>query len=123
MSDDPMRHASTHGILGGPEQIVARCPVTGRRYEDGSGALPHEEQTAMFIRDAAIKADTPTDSGFPHHIRPRCPQTNREYECGPGAGTRAQQTARFLEELPDDLKALRRADFEKLRDTPTAGRA
>jgi hypothetical protein len=121
--NDAMKHAYSNGVLGGSEQAVPRCPKTQRRYELGHGALSFEEQSAMFIRDAAIKADTPTDSGFPHHIRPRCPQTNREYECGPGAQTRAQQSARFLEELPDDLKAQRRADFEKLRDTPTAGRA
>jgi hypothetical protein len=32
-------------------QGFERCPVTSRPYEKGSGALSHEQQTAMFIRE------------------------------------------------------------------------
>ena len=34
--------------LGNP---MRRCPVTGRPFEVGSGALPEEQQTANFIRE------------------------------------------------------------------------
>jgi hypothetical protein len=41
-------------IFGGADGENARCPVTNRRYENGSGALPREEQTKMFQREAAL---------------------------------------------------------------------
>jgi hypothetical protein len=41
-------------VFGGGEGERARCPVTNRRYENGSGALPHAEQTKMFQREAAL---------------------------------------------------------------------
>jgi transposase len=31
-----------------------RCGLTNRCYERGSGALPHEEQTKLFIRQAEL---------------------------------------------------------------------
>jgi hypothetical protein len=69
-----------------------RCPVTGRHYEQGSGALSHEAQTANFLREAGHVADMPKSGDV-------CPQTGREYECGSGAHTKRAQTARFLSEL------------------------
>jgi hypothetical protein len=33
---------------------AVRCPTTGRVFEQGSGALPHAEQTRHFIREAEI---------------------------------------------------------------------
>jgi hypothetical protein len=78
----------------------ARCPVTGRHFEQGSGALPHEQQTANFVRERDYVADLPKEGE-------RCPQTGREYECGSGALTRTRQTARFLDELSPAEKASR----------------
>ena len=105
------------GILGGPPRPAERCPHTGRPYEDGSGALPKEEQTALFLRDAAIAAlDMPREGEV-------CPQTGRQFEVGLGARTRAQQTERFLAELPAEAKADRQAAANALFAIEPAGRA
>ena len=96
--------------------VVQRCPVTSRPYEDGSGALSHEEQTALFIREAAIAADMP-------HEGECCLQTGRRYEVGAGAFPKSVQTAHFLNEMPAEFKAQRQAAFEKLRDLATMGSA
>jgi hypothetical protein len=64
------------------------CPTTGRRFEQGSGALSHEAQTALFVAERDRLADMPK----PGEV---CPKTGRAYEVGSGAHTRAEQTARF----------------------------
>jgi hypothetical protein len=117
MNDDPY----ANGILGAP-QVVERCPITGRIYESGSGALSHAEQSAMFRQEAAIAADMPKEGEV-------CAQTGRPFEvCAPRGGprwleTKQAQTQRFLAEAPPDFKSQRRADFEAFRDLEPQGRA
>lgn len=41
-------------VFGGDPAERARCAITNRRFEFGSGALPFEQQTAMFLREAAL---------------------------------------------------------------------
>lgn len=61
-SHDPSEHPTFRGKdepLSLNEQRVfgldaQRCAVTGRVYEMGSGALPHEEQTRLFVRQGEI---------------------------------------------------------------------
>lgn len=48
--DEPL--SLTERAVFGADAV--RCKVTGRVYEQGSGALPHEEQTKLFIRQAEI---------------------------------------------------------------------
>jgi hypothetical protein len=105
-----------HGILGGPERPKPRCPVTNREFEDGSGALSHEEQTAMFVREAGLVEDLPTDGE-------RDPQTGRLYEVGSGALPRSLQTERFLAELPPEQRVQRQANADALFAAEPAGRA
>ena len=95
---------------------VERCPRTGRVFEDGSGALSREQQTANFVREAAIAADMPRDGE-------RCSQTGRFYECGSGALPKSMQTANFIDQLPPERKARRRANAEKLMAAEPAGKA
>jgi hypothetical protein len=99
---DFMRH-----VLGSREP-VERCPVTNRIYERGSGALSHEEQTAMFQREVAVRADIPLPGE-------RCAQTGRFFETGHGALPKSAQSARFLSELSPDQLAHRRASFEAFK--------
>jgi hypothetical protein len=62
MRVDPTEHPSHIGnaeALSLTERATfghdaVRCPTTGRVFEQGSGALPHEQQTALFVRQAAI---------------------------------------------------------------------
>src|SRR5947207_8046252 len=66
------------------------CPVTGRVFEVGSGALPKEQQSANFVRERDRAAGLPKEGE-------RCPKTGRLYECGSGAHRRAEQTASFVQ--------------------------
>jgi hypothetical protein len=84
-----------------------RCPETGRMFEQGSGALSREQQTANFLREAGRAADIPKEGE-------RCVQTGREYECGSGAGPKTAQTARFLDEVSPAEKAQRKEAFDAL---------
>jgi hypothetical protein len=93
----------------------ARCPVTGRHYEQGSGALPFEQQTENYIREANIASLMPKHGEF-------CPQTGRQYETGSGCGSKAWQTRQFLAELPPEQQAQRKAAAQALRDVEPAGR-
>jgi hypothetical protein len=112
--------------LGGPPEPVARCSITNRPYEAGSGALPHEEQTALFVQEKAIQDDLPKPGE-------RDPQTGRLYETSTLASgfhgasafaqTKTAQSRRFLEELPDDIKAERQANANKLLAVEPKGRA
>jgi hypothetical protein len=108
-------HIYRTGVLGRPKP-AERCPRTGRIYEDGSGALSKEEQTALFMREAAIAADMPHSGEF-------CPQTGRQYEIGGGAQTKTQQTERFLDELSPAAKAQRQAAANALFAIEPSGRA
>jgi hypothetical protein len=122
--------AITSGVLGGPprqggphkhEALVfgadaERCPTTGRFFENGSGALPRNEQTQMFLRQQAIEHDRPKEGES-------CPQTGRPYQCGVGALSKTQQTANFLSELSPAAKAQRQASANALAAVEPAGRA
>jgi hypothetical protein len=76
--------------LGDPS-VTARCPKTGRLFEVGSGALPHDQQTANFVHEAARDGDMPKAGEI-------CGRTGRAYEVGSGCLTKAAQTAAFLRE-------------------------
>jgi hypothetical protein len=76
--------------LGDPN-VTARCSVTKRLYEVGSGALPHDQQTANFVREAARDGDLPKAGEI-------CGRTGRPYEAGRGCLTKTAQTAAFLRE-------------------------
>jgi hypothetical protein len=76
--------------LGDPN-VTARCARTNRLYEVGSGALPHAEQTANFVREAARDGDMPKSGEI-------CDRTGRPYEVGSGCLPKAAQTAAFLRE-------------------------
>jgi hypothetical protein len=104
---------SANLVFGGD---CERCPVTGRHYEQGSGALEREAQTANFVRERDRLADMPKPGE-------RCPQTGREYECGPGAQTKRAQTARVLSELPPAEKEKRAAAMFALAEAMPAGQA
>jgi hypothetical protein len=43
--------ANSDNLVFGLGNSMRRCPVTGRAFEVGSGALSEEQQTAMFIRE------------------------------------------------------------------------
>ena len=109
-------HIFRTGVLGGPPRPVERCAVTGRIFENGSGALSHEEQTAMFSREQAVADDMPREGET-------CVQTGRPYEWGVGALTKTLQTARHLAELSPAAMAERQASFEALKAVEPAGRA
>ena len=101
--------------------VVHLSPRRGARsrgvfLKSGSGALPHDEQTALFIREAAIGADRPKEGDS-------CGQTGRPYDCSVGALGKTAQTLRFLEELPAELKAQRQANFEALKSAQPQGKA
>ena len=64
-----------------------RCPVTGRLFEVGFGALPKDQQSANFVRERDRAAGLPKEGE-------RCPKTGRLYECGSGAHTRADGSIR-----------------------------
>jgi hypothetical protein len=85
------RLAGIHHHLTPPGQAVARCPRTNRAYEQGSGALSHEQQTENYVREAQIAADMPKEGE-------RCVQTGREFMVGVGALPRTIQTANFFRE-------------------------
>ena len=124
--------AITSGVLGGPprppqgdankrELLVfghdaARCPMTGRFFENGSGALPRNEQTQMFLREQAIEEDRPKEGES-------CPQTGRPYSAGSGALPKSVQRLNFLSELSPALKAQRQASANALAAIEPAGRA
>jgi hypothetical protein len=101
--------------LGDPN-VTARCPITGRLFEVGSGALPHEQQTANFVRQRDMKADMPTEGEI-------CLQTGRPFECGSGALSKADQTRIFLSELPREAKEARAAAAASLAAVEPSGRA
>jgi len=86
--DEPI-HVSEERVYGAGAE---RCEITGRIFENGSGALPREQQTAMFLREAAVARDMPSEGE-------RCPETNIPFEVGSGALTRARQTANFKASL------------------------
>ncbi|KJC59900.1 hypothetical protein UP10_14485 [Bradyrhizobium sp. LTSPM299] len=93
-----------------------RCKVTGRPYEVGSGALPHEQQTANFVRERGRLADMPKDGEV-------CAQTGRLFETGSGCLPKAAQTRTFLSELSPDDKTQRKAAFDALVAAEPAGKA
>jgi hypothetical protein len=99
--------AITTGIFGGSPKPAERCPATGRLFENGSGALPRDEQTAMFLREQAAEIDRPKEGES-------CPQTGRPYDCSIGARPKSEQSAVFLQQLSPADQARRRADFEAL---------
>jgi hypothetical protein len=102
-------------VFGLGEEIQ-RCPQTGRAYEVGSGALPRDQQTANFVREAARAANMPKDGES-------CAQTGRFYEFGSGALTKTAQTKIFLSELSPAEKAAREAAFHAFVAIPPAGAA
>ncbi len=95
-------HISEQRVFGADAE---RCARTGRIFETGSGALPREQQTARFLREAATAADMPAEGE-------RCPETGLPFEVGRGALTRARQTALFKASLedPEWRAALQRDD-------------
>lgn len=122
----------TSGVLGGPPRPpqgdankrdllvfghdAERCRTTGRFFKSGSGALPRNEQTQMFLREQAIEHDRSKEGES-------CPQTGRPYQCGVGALSKTQQTANFLSELSPAAKAQRQASANALAAVEPAGRA
>lgn len=101
--------------LGDPN-VTARCPVTNRLYEVGSGALPHDQQTANYVREAQRAGDMPKDGE-------RCVQTNRSYECGAGALPKAAQTRNFLNDLSPAEKSRRASAAAALAAVVPSGQA
>jgi hypothetical protein len=93
-----------------------RDPITGRPFEVGSGALPHDQQAANFLREQNYQSDLPK-------MGERCAQTGREYMCGSGTPTKAVQTRHFLSELSPDEKAQRTAPAAALHAATPAGQA
>jgi hypothetical protein len=75
--------------LGDPN-VTARCPVTNRLYEAGSGALSHQQQTAAFVRERDIAADMPRPG--------ECAPDGRPYETGAGCLTKSAQRAMWSRE-------------------------
>jgi hypothetical protein len=41
-------------VFGGGDGENARCAITNRRFENGSGAQDHETQSRRFIAEAAL---------------------------------------------------------------------
>jgi hypothetical protein len=75
--------------LGDPN-VTARCPRTLRLYEAGSGALSHEQQTALFVREASLAGDMPRHG--------ECAPDGRPYETGRGCLTKTAQRAMWARE-------------------------
>jgi hypothetical protein len=94
-----------------------RCPRTGRPYESGSGALSKDQQTALFVHQAALQAVEMPREGE------RCVHTGRLYESGSGCLSKQQQTTAFLNELPQSVKDERAANAAALAAAAPAGRA
>jgi hypothetical protein len=92
------------------------CSVTGRKFEVGSGALPFEQQTENYIREADIAAAMPKHGEV-------CSQTGRPYSTGSGCGSKAWQTRQFLAELPPEQQEQRRAAARALHDVDPSGHA
>jgi hypothetical protein len=101
--------------LGDPN-VTARCPKTSRLFEVGAGALPHDQQTANFVREAAREADMPKPGE-------RCAQSGREFECGRGSLPKTAQTQQFLSELSPAQKAQRVEAYDALVAMIPEGRA
>jgi len=78
-------NSEKHVFSLGDPTVTARCPRTNRLYEVGSGALPHDQQTANFVREAALATDMPK-SGERDPV-------GREYETGTGCLTKTAQRA------------------------------
>jgi hypothetical protein len=93
-----------------------RCKVTGRLFELGSGALPHDQQTANFIREGNRDADMPREGET-------CAQTGRPFECGSGCLPRSAQSRAFLSELSPAEKQQRAAAAYALAEMPASGQA
>ena len=104
------------GVLDGPSRAAECCPITGRFFENGFGALPRQEQTAMFLRERAIANDMPREGES-------CPQTGRPYDCSVGALWKTLQTANFLAELSPAAKVQRQANANALFAVEPVGRA
>jgi hypothetical protein len=123
-------NAIRSGILGGPprqggpnkqDMLVfgtgaERDEATGRYFERGSGALPRQEQTAMFLRQQAVERDRPKEGDA-------CPYSGRPYDCSIGALPKSAQTEQFFAELPDSVKAQWFAKAEALAAIEPQGRA
>jgi hypothetical protein len=109
-------NAERHVFSLGDQSVTARCPITGRLFEVGSGALPHDQQTANYVREAKRAGDMPHDGQF-------CPQTGRYYEFGSGALTKTAQTRIFLDELSPAEKAQRAAAAAALAAVTPSGQA
>jgi hypothetical protein len=95
---------------------ATQCPRTGRAYESGSGALTHQEQTAMFLREQAAEDDRPKEGES-------CPYSGRPFDCSVGALPKSVQTEQFFEELPPEVKAQWFARAEALAVAVPAGKA
>jgi hypothetical protein len=110
--------------LGDPN-VTTRCPRTLRLFEVGSGALPHDQQTSAFVRQAALDGDMPRYESD-HEARQRvrnemqargatadeiaaavaktvggpeiCSETGRTFECSVGCLTKKAQRALWARE-------------------------
>jgi hypothetical protein len=100
--------------LGG--DVTARCPITQRLYEAGSGALSHKAQSRNFILERDRAADMPKEGE-------RCSQTGREFVCSSGALPKSAQTRIFLSELSPAEKQQRLVAAYALSEMPPAGQA
>jgi hypothetical protein len=114
-----------HNFPKGPATLVEaamfghdaqRCPETGRLFEQGSGALSHEQQTANYLREAGRSADMPKPGEC-------CPQTGREYETGSGCLTSMSQTRLFIEAMSPEQKAALKHAQAMTSDIIVAGNA
>ena len=107
--------ANSDALVFGLGEEIQRCPRTGRAYEKGSGALSHEQQTALYVREA-VRDDMPLEGE-------RCVQTGREFECGHGAPSKAAQTRAFLAAASPADKAQRATAAAVLNAAKPSGSA
>jgi hypothetical protein len=108
--------ANSDNLVFGLGNEMERCPKTGRAYEVGSGALPHDQQTENFVRESDRAGTRPIEGE-------RCVQTGREYECGSGSLSKERQTANFLDKLSPADKAQRAEAASALNAVLPAGTA
>lgn len=92
------------------------CEITKRPFEQGIGALSHEQQTAAFVRERDYLADVPKEGEI-------CTQTGRPYEIGSGALTKTAQSRKFINDLSPTEKAQRAEAAAALNARPAEGSA
>jgi hypothetical protein len=114
MADQPNQERLVFSL--GDPSVTARCPITNRLLEVGSGALSHEAQSANFVREAALAGDMPREGEV-------CLQSGRKFETGAGALTRTAQTRLFLAELSPAEKAQRAEAAAALAAVTPSGQA